>query len=81
MRVDRFNTDIRVEGVLVEENCAARIVGHVKSLMKNIVFNIIRCFLQGNNMPFSGNLLLKSVFLSTSGPRIPVLDAVPLLHR
>ena len=30
---------------------------------------------QGNNIPFSRNLFLKSVFLSTSGPRIPVSSA------
>ena len=52
MKVDRFDTDVRVEGVLVEENRAARIVGHVKSFLQNIVINTVRCFLQGNNMPF-----------------------------
>ena len=31
MKVDRFHTDVRVEGVLVEEKRSARIVGHVKS--------------------------------------------------
>ena len=52
MKVDQFDTDVRVEGVLVEENRAARIVGHVKSFLKNIVFNIITCFLQANNNHF-----------------------------
>ena len=81
MKVDRFDTDVRVEGVLVEENRAARIVGHVKSFLKNIVINIVRCLLQGNNMRFPSNLFLKSVFLSTLGPRIPVVDAEPPLRR
>ena len=67
--------------VLVEENRAARIVGHVKSFLKNTVINMVRRFLQGNNMPFSRNLFLECVFLSTSGPRVPVVDAEPLLHR
>ena len=78
MKVDGFNTDVRVESVLVEENCAACIVGHVKPFMKNIMLNILRCFLQGNNMPLLRNLLLKSVILSASGPRIPVVDAESL---
>ena len=81
MKVDRLNTDVRVEGVLVEENCAARKVGHVKSLMKNFVFEILRSLLQSDDVSFSRNLLLKGVFLSTSGPRIPVVDAESLLHR
>ena len=58
MKVDRFDTDVKVEGVLVEENRAARKKDHMKSFLKNIVFDIIRCFLQGNNMPFPHNLFL-----------------------
>ena len=79
MNVDRFNTDVRVESVLVEENCAAREVGHMKPLMKNIVCDILRSFLQSNDMPFSGNLFLDSIFRSTSGSWIPVVnDESPL---
>ena len=81
MKVDRFDVDARVESVLVEENRAARIVGHVKSLLKNNVINIVRCFLQGKNMSFSRNLFLKCVCLSTSRPRFPVVDAEPFLHK
>ena len=72
-KVDRFDVDVRVEGVLVEENRAARKVGHVKSFLKNITINIVRCFLQDNNWQF--------VFLSTSGPRVPVVNAENPLHR
>ena len=81
MKVDRFDTDVRVESVLIEENRAARKVGHVKSFLKNIVINIVRCFLQSNNMPFPRNSFLKCVFLSTSGPRVPVVDAEPFLYK
>ena len=81
MKLDRFDTDVRAESVLVEENRAARKVGHVKVFLKNIVFDIIRCFLQGNNMPFPRNLFLKCVFPPTSRPRVPVVNAEPLLHR
>ena len=34
MKVDRFYADVRVEGVLVEENRTARKVGHVKTFMQ-----------------------------------------------
>ena len=81
MKVDRFDTDVRVEGVLVEENRTARKMGHVKSFLKNIMFDIIRCLLQSNDMPLSRNLFLNSVFLSTPRPSVPVVDAEPLLHR
>ena len=50
--VDGFDADVRVESVPVEENRAARKVGHVKSFMKDFVFDIVRSFLQENDMPF-----------------------------
>ena len=78
MKVDRFDVDVRIEGVLVEENRAARIVGHVKSFMKNTVFDILRSLLQSNDMPLSRNLFLDSIFFSTPGPRVPVVNAEPL---
>ena len=68
MNVDRFNIDVRVECVLVEENRAACEVGHMKPFMKDVVFNIIRCFLQGNDVSFHRNLVLDIIFFSTSGP-------------
>ena len=81
MKVDRFDADVRVEGVLVEENRAARMVGHVKSLLKNIVNNIVRCFLQGKNMPFSPQFVSQMRLSFHVGGQIPVVDAEPLLHR
>ena len=47
-RGKRFDIDVRVEGVLIEENRAAFKVRHVKPFLKNIVINIVRRFLQGN---------------------------------
>ena len=76
MKVDRFDVGVRVEGVLVED-----IVGHVKSFLKNIVIDKVRCFLQGINMPYPRNLFLQCVFPPTSGPRVPVVDAEPPLQR
>ena len=41
VKVDRFDADVRVEGVLVEENRTARKVGHMKAFMKDFVFDIV----------------------------------------
>ena len=79
--MNRCDTDVRVEGVFVEENRTARKTGYEKSLSKHIMFDIIRCFLQGKSLPFPHNLFLKSVFFSTSGPRVPVVDVEPLLQK
>ena len=38
VKVDRFDADVRIEGVLVEENRTAPKVGHVKTFMKDFVF-------------------------------------------
>ena len=81
MKVDRFDIDVRKEGILIEENRAACEVGHVESFCENVMIHIVRRFLQGNDMPFHRNLFFKCVFFSTSGPRVPVVDAEPLLHR
>ena len=75
MKVDRLDIDLGVEGVLDEENRAARIVGHVESFLKKVVINKVRRFSQGNNVPFPRNLFFKCVFPPTSGPKVPVVDA------
>ena len=49
VKIDGFDADVGVEGVLVEENRTARKVGHVKSFLKNIVFDILRSLLQYND--------------------------------
>ena len=53
MKVDRLDIDVGVEGVLVEENHAACIMGHVEPTCKNVMIDIIRSLLQGNDRPFS----------------------------
>ena len=77
--MNRCDTDVRVEGVFVEET--ARKTGYEKSLSKNIMVDILRSLLQSNNMPLHRKLFLASVFFSTSGPRVPVVDAEPLLQK
>ena len=45
MKVDGFHADVRIKGVLVEENRTARKVGHMKPFTKDFVFDILRSFL------------------------------------
>ena len=46
MKVNRFDIDVEIEGVLIEENRTASKVGRVISFMKNFVFDIFGSFLQ-----------------------------------
>ena len=81
MKVDRFDTDAKVEGVLLEENRAACIVGHMEPTCKNVMIDILGRLLQGNDMPPACNLLFEGIFFSASVPGVPVVDAEPLLHK
>ena len=74
MKVDRFDIDVGIEGVLIEENRAACMVGHMEPFLKNVMIDIVRCFLQGINLLFPRNLLLQCVFPPTSGPRVVMAD-------
>ena len=59
MKVERFDIDVRIEGILLEENRAACVVGHVESISKNVMIYTVRRFLQGNDMPFHRNLFFQ----------------------
>ena len=81
MKVDGLDIDVRVEGVLVEENRTACIMGHVEGIRENVMIDIFGRLLQGNDMPLHRNLLFEGIFFSTSEPRVPVVDAESLLHN
>ena len=81
MKVDGLDIDVGIEGALIEENRAACVVGHVEPTSKNVMIDIIRSLLQGNDRSFPRNLFFEGVFFSTSGPRVPAVDAEPLLHK
>ena len=49
----------------VEENRTACEVGHVKLFTKNIVINIVRRLLQGNDVPLPRNLFFNSIFCAS----------------
>ena len=56
-------------------------MGHVTKTSKNVMVDIFRCLLQGNDVPPACNLLLESILFSAREPWIPVADTQPLLHR
>ena len=81
VEVDRFDADVGVESVLVEEHRTACKVSHIKTFMKDFVFDKVRSFLQGDEAPLSCNLFLDSIFCASSRPRISVVDTKPQLQR
>ena len=81
MKVDGLDIDIGVEGVFVEENRAPSVMGHVEPTSKNVMVDLLRCFLQSDDVPPACNLLLEGIFFSASEPWIPVVDTQTLLHR
>ena len=57
MKVDELDIGVGVEGVLVEKNRASSVMGHVEPISKNVMVDVLRCFLQGNDMPPACDLL------------------------
>ena len=64
MKVNGFDVDIGVEGVLVKENRASSVMGHVEPTSKNVLVDILRCFLQSGDVPPACDLLLEGIFFS-----------------
>ena len=65
MKVTGFDVDIGVEGVLVEENRASSVMGHVEPTSKNVMVDILRCFLQSDDVPHACDLLLEGALDSS----------------
>ena len=81
MKVGGLDIDVGVEGVLVEENRATCVMGHVEAIREKLVVNVVGRFLQGNDMPPSCNLLFEGIFFSPTGSRVPAVDAESPLHN
>ena len=75
MKVDGHDINVGVKGVLVEENRAICVMGHVKAIREKLVVNMFGRLLQSNDMPLSCNLFLEGIYFSPTGPRVPVVDA------
>ena len=81
MKVDGLDIGVGVEGVLVEEDCTTCVMGHVEATREKLVVNVVRRFLQGNDMPHSCHLLFEGIFFSLTGSRVPTVDAESPLHN
>ena len=81
MKIDGLDIDVGLEGVLIEEDRAACIMGHVEQTRKNVMINIFGRLLQGNDMPPSSSLFFEGIFFSPSGSRVLVVDAQSRLHN
>ena len=81
MKVDGLDIDVGVEGVLIEENRTACIMGHVEATCKNVLINMFGRILQGNDLPPSCNVFFEGIFCPPSGSKVPVVDAESLLHN
>ena len=68
MKVYGLDINVRVKGVLVEENRATCVMGHVEAL-------------QGNDMPLSCSFLFEGIFFPPTGSSIPVVDAESPVHN
>ena len=73
MKVDGFDINVGVKGVLVEENRATCAMRHVEATREKLVVNIFGRLLQGNDMPRSCNLLFEGIFFSPTRSRVPVV--------
>ena len=73
MKVDRFDIDVGIESVLIEENRAACTIGHVEPTCKNVMIDIFGRLLQGNYVPPACNLYFDGIFFPASGHRDPVV--------
>ena len=68
MKVDRFDIDVGIKGVLIEENRATCTMGHVEPTCKNVMLDIFGRLLRGNDMPPACILFFEGIIFSASVP-------------
>ena len=66
MKVDGLDIGVGVEGVLVEEDCTTCVMG-VEAFCEKFVVDVVRRFLQGDDMPPSCTLSVEGIFFSPDG--------------
>ena len=82
MKLEGLDINVRVEGVLVEENRATCVMGHVEAIREKLVVNIYSdasCKVMICHLP--AILLFEGIFFSPTGSRVPVVDAESPLHN
>ena len=67
--------DVRVKGVLVEQDSTASVVGNVKVIREALVLEVLNRFLERNHVPFHRNVFFDGTFSASSTSRVPAQDA------
>ena len=81
MKGDGLAITVGVKRVVVEENRATCIMGHVDAIRETLVVNVVGRLLQSDDKPPSSNLFLKSIFFSPWGSRVAIVDAESPLQK
>ena len=67
MEVNGLDVDVGVEGVLVEEDCTTCVMRRVEAIREKLVVNVVRRFLQFDDVPHACNLFFEGIFFPTVG--------------
>ena len=81
VEVNGTDLDVRVEGVVVEKNCASGVMSHMKMTRQVFVLEVLNCLLQSNDVPFPRNVFPDGAFFASSRSRIPVQNAEACLLK
>ena len=81
MKVYGLMINVGVKCVLVEENRATFVMGHVESIREKLVVNILGRLLQREDMPLSCKEFFESIFFSPTESSVPVVDAESPVHN
>ena len=71
MKVNGRDLDVRTEGIPVEQDRTTSIVCHVEAIRQELVFEVLKCFLQGDDVPLLRNLFFDRSIFSTSRSWVP----------
>ena len=67
MKVNGLDINVGVKGVLIAENRATCVMGHVEAIREKLVVNVLGRLLKGNDMPPSGNFVVRKHLLFPDG--------------
>ena len=79
VEVYRFNLDVRMQSVLIEQDSTASIMCGSEVVRQELVLEALNCLLQCDDVPFLRDVFFDGTFFAASGSWIPVVDAEPLL--
>ena len=75
MEVNGLDFDVRVKGVLFEQDSTASAVGNVQVIREALVLEVLVRLLERNHVPCLRNVLFIGTFSASSRSRIPTQDS------